>query len=59
MRIRITRNTVIKGAPVEIGQVIEVDDASALLLLRMRKAEPAPAGRETATRKPAETAVGK
>lgn len=38
MRIRIIRNTIAGGVPVEVGQVIEANDADARTLLALRKA---------------------
>lgn len=39
MRIRIIRNTVCSGKAVEIGDVLDVPEGEALLLMRMGKAE--------------------
>lgn len=38
MKIRIIRNTVVKGKVVEAGEVIDTDDQTARLLMNMNKA---------------------
>jgi hypothetical protein len=43
MRVLILRDTVANGAPVFAGQVYDLPDADAAMLLRLRKAEHAPA----------------
>lgn len=42
MRMLILRDTVANGAPVFAGQVYDLPDADAAVLLRLRKAEHAP-----------------
>ena len=39
MKIKILRNTAIKGEHIEAGKVAEVSDGDGLLLIRMKKAE--------------------
>lgn len=43
MRIRITRATICQGRPAGEGTILDVDDREAELLVRLGKAEPAPA----------------
>ncbi len=62
MRVRIQRATIVDGKQVFPGEVVEVDEALALLLLRTRKAERVGEGAsqqvsETATAEPPERAV--
>ena len=40
MRIRITRHTIANGGQVAPGDIIDTDDISAAMLIRMSKAEP-------------------
>ena len=42
MKVLILRDTVADGAAVLAGQVVDLPDADAAMLLRLRKAEPAP-----------------
>ena len=43
MRIEILRQTSIAGRPARVGDVVEVDDRDARLLISSGKAKPAPA----------------
>ena len=56
MRIQILRQTSISGQPARAGDVVDVSDHDARLLLGIGKAEPAPATAQaedpTPTRKP-------
>lgn len=60
MKIVIMRDTMIDGAAVAAGQMIDADDSTAIALVQMRKARPAEdaaaAAPETATAPPAEDA---
>lgn len=52
MRLLILRQTSIAGRPLRVGDVVEVDDRDARLLLNSGKAEPAPAAPVLVTQDP-------
>lgn len=49
MKVRITRNVIVKGETYKAGDEVEVEKAEAQLLIGMRKAEPVKAAAERAT----------
>jgi hypothetical protein len=51
MKLKITRNTFIKGVGAQAGDTVEVDDDTARQLVEARKAEPAPEGKKPAATK--------